>query len=244
LTSNVTAEEQRLGSLRIHVARPQSDSKVGALLYPTIFGLEDSMRGFARSIADAGVTAVVWDPYDGEDSTSDAKEMLARSKDREDAEVVRDLKAIVDHMEGELDLPDIAAVGWCFGGRLALVHAGSDDRVGTVCTYNPTMWSETPVAIGPFTQSRADFVGQTMDEFELAKAIGGPVQVCRPGSDFTQPAEYDRLIGALHSRNDPTVYEYYPKAEHGFSYTPGADNERAQRQSWATTLELLGRAGA
>lgn len=48
-----------------------------------------------------------------------------------------------------------------------------------------------------------------------------------------------RLHVALRTRQDPTIYEYYPAAGHGFSYTPGEANERAHRYAWATTLSLF-----
>jgi dienelactone hydrolase len=48
-------------------------------------------------------------------------------------------------MQGELGLDAIAGIGWCFGGRVALVHGGSDDRLSAVAAYNPTVWSDATV---------------------------------------------------------------------------------------------------
>jgi carboxymethylenebutenolidase len=135
--------------LRVHIAYPAAKSDAGVLLYPTIMGLNDPMRSFARAFADEGMTAVVWDPYDGEDGNGVMPEMLARSQKREDHEVVRDLKLIVDHMQEALGLVSIAGIGWCFGGRIGLLHAGSDGRLGALAAYNPTIWSEAGIDIGP-----------------------------------------------------------------------------------------------
>lgn len=157
VSSAVRSEDARIGALRIHVAHGTSGSRAGVLLYPTINGLDETMRARASSLASAGMTAVLWDPYDGEDGSGD-------------------------------------------------------------------VW---------------DFPGQTMDEFALAASIRGPVQVCRPGHDLNQPAEYRRLLDALHARHDPTFYEYYPEAEHMFSHKPGQANERAHRFAWAATLSVL-----
>ena len=228
-----------MDSLRIHVAQVAPASRAGVLLYPTIMGLDDTMRACAQAFVDAGMTAVVWDPYDGEDGNGEVGTMLAKSKEREDQDVVRDLKLIVDHMQHELDLASVAGVGWCFGGRIGILHAGSDHRIGVLSAYNPTMWSPTPVDIGIGMVGRADFPNQTMDEFVIAESIRGPVQVCHPEHDFTQPAEYRRLVEALYKRQDPTFYEYYPGADHGFSYTPGLANEKAYRFAWTATLSLF-----
>lgn len=236
----MSSEDVRLGRLRIHVARPQSGSPPGVLLYPTIMGLDATMRAFAAQLAGAGFTAVVWDPYDGEDGTGSPREMLPRSKACEDEQVIADLTSIVDHMQRDVEVGALAGLGWCFGGRIGLLHAGVDSRITVLSAYNPTLYSELPVdikGIGPM--SRADFAGQTMDEFALATAIRGPVQVCRPEHDLTQPAEYDRLLAALVAREDPTLYEHYPHAHHGFSYTPGPANERAHRLAWGSRLSLL-----
>ena len=233
------AEDRRLGRLRVHVALPSTASTSGVLLYPTITGLTQSMRDFADAFARDGHAAVVWDPYDGEDGSGDIPEMVAKSARCEDNAVVSDLREIVDYMRDELRLGSLAAIGWCFGGRIGLLHAGSDDRIGMLSAYNPTIWSQTPVVIDGIARSRADFPGQTMDEFALASAIAGPVQVSQPEHDFTQQAEYDRLLQALRDRPWPTSYEYHPGADHGFSYTPGEANQRAHRFAWTATLSLL-----
>lgn len=240
-TVEVESEDRRLGALRIHVAHAPTASQTGVLLYPTIFGLDGSMRACARAFAEAGHTAVVWDPYDGEDGTGVVPEMLAKSKALEDRSMVADLTRIVDHMHDELDLPFVAGIGWCFGGRIGILHGGSDHRVGALSSYNPTIWSPTPVDVAgiPVPMSRAQFPGQTMDEFALAASLRGPVQISRPEHDFTQPAEYRRLLDVLHARPDPTFYEYYPGAQHGFSYTPGPANVAAHRLAWPGTLAMF-----
>ncbi|MBS1895320.1 MAG: dienelactone hydrolase family protein [Actinobacteria bacterium] len=235
----VRTEDVRLGRLRLHMAHPESKGDAGVLLYPTIFGIDDAMRGFAAELALGGLTAVVWDPYDGDAAVGGVGEMLARSKRCEDGQMIADLTEIVDHLRG-LGLDRIAALGWCFGGRVALLHAGGDQRLEAVASYNPTIYSEAPLEVpGIGLMSKADFGGQTMDEFGLARSIRGPVQVARPARDLTHPAEYRRLFEALCERPDPTVYEYHPHATHGFSYTPGEANERAHRLAWANTAALF-----
>lgn len=235
-------EDRRLGALRIHIAYPAAKSQAGVLLYPTIMGLNDPMRSFAKAFANEGMTAVVWDPYDGEDGSGVMPDMLARSQKREDHGVVRDLKLIVDHMQEALGLVSIAGIGWCFGGRIGLLHAGSDHRVGALAAYNPTIWSVDGIDIGPARVSRSDFPGQTMDEFQLAAAIRGPVQIAQPQHDFTRPEEYQRLLEALRTRSDPSVHDYYPGAEHGFSYSPSETNQRAHRFAWGVSLSLFAEA--
>jgi len=234
----------RLDPQHVYVAHAEGTVRGGVLLYPSILGVDGLLRGCAHEFARAGITAVAWDPYNGEEISRDVPEMLARSKRCEDRAVLRELTAIVDHMTVELGLSRIAGIGFCFGGRIALVHAGTDDRICAVSAYNPTVFSdtiptETPASSGGHAVTRADYPGQTLDEFSLAAAIKGPVQLCHPGLDFTPPALYQQLMDVLRGRPDPTIYEFYPGAVHGFNFTSGEDNERARRYAWATTLSLF-----
>lgn len=237
--NDVTSADIRLGPLRVHVARKSHGSQTGVLLYPTIRGLDNAMRTTAQAVANAGMYAVVWDPYNGEDATGDVFDMLDRSKECDDQNMVRDLKSVVDYMKGELGLTSVAGIGWCFGGRVALIHGGSDDRICAVSGYHPTIWPEDPVQFAGRSLSRADFPGETLDEFALASSVNGPVQICHPERDFVPRAVYERLLEALRARPEPTIYEFHPGADHGFSFAPGKTNEEAHRFAWATTMSLI-----
>jgi len=237
---SIEVTDVALGSARAQVTAPSQPSEAGVLLYPTIMGIDAAMRRFAEDLAAREMTVVTWDPYAGEPTSDVLMEMVVRSKACEDSRAVDALKLITDHMQTKLGLRQIAGIGWCFGGRIGLLHAGLDDRIAVLSAYNPTILSPTPVEIaGVGVTSKADLPGQTMDEFDLARRIVGPVQVTRPARDFTQPAEYQALIDALFKREAPTFYEYYPGVGHGFSYIPGEANERAQRYAWTGTLSLL-----
>ena len=239
MTGNVEILE--LGSARASLTRPASGNGVGVIIYPTIFGLNEAMAGFAANLADAGFTVTTWDPYDGEPLGSDVMAVIARSMKIEDERCLDSLKLITDHLHGPLGLQRIGGVGWCFGGRIGLLHAGQDTRVTAFCSYNPTLLPPEPVEVEGFgTICRSDCPGQTMDEFTLAEQMNGPVQVTRPGHDFTQPEQYQQLIDALYARKFPTFYEYYPLVGHGFSYEPGKANEAAQNYAWPNTHQLLG----
>jgi carboxymethylenebutenolidase len=237
--SDLTSVDVRLGPLRVHVARPAQQSGVGVLLYPTIRGLDETMRQAARMLAAAGMCAVVWDQYNGEDVTGDITDLLARSRQCEDSTVVHDLTTVVDFMHDDLALVSVAGLGYCFGGRIALIHAGNDDRIRAVGSYHPSIFLDAPIMFGGRPLSRADFPEQTMDEFALAAAINGPVQISQPEQDFTLQAAYDRLRAALLTRPEPTFFEYHPGAQHGFAFAPGEANDRAIRYARATTTAIF-----
>jgi carboxymethylenebutenolidase len=228
-----------LGSARASLTRPARGNGVGVILYPTIFGLNKAIAGFASNLSEAGFTVAIWDPYDGETLSSNIVAVVARSKQIEDDRCVESLQAITNYLRS-LGLGRIGGVGWCFGGRIPLLHAGRDARVTALSSYNPTILPPEPVEVaGVGKICRSDCPGQTMDECKLAEGIEGPVQVTRPGHDFTQPPQYRRIVDTLFARTFPTFYEYYPLVGHGFSFTPGDANEAAQRYAWRNTHQLL-----
>jgi carboxymethylenebutenolidase len=231
--------EVRVGQARLHVVRAASGG-AGVLVQPTIAGVNDHMRTVAADLAANGFTAVVWDPFRGEPVSGDRMNQIQQAKALRDDRIIADLAAATEYMAGALGLNALGAVGWCMGGRAALVHAGQDTRIGAVSAYNPTILTDKVVEMWGARFTRADAPGQTMDEFALAGAIGGPVQVVRPGEDIAQPDDYARLTERLYARPHPTLVEYYPLASHGFSYTPSSPaNIAAGRQSWASTLAMF-----
>lgn len=230
----------RRGNLRLYVARPDAPGRAGVLLHPTIAGLEPRMTRIADAFAQEGFTAVVWDPYDGEDQPIDTMLNFARSKLLTDVGVVQGITRTTDFMQKELGLEAIGSIGWCLGGRTALLHAGLDPRIQAVSAYNPTLLSATPVNVWGQSLSKADVPGQTMDEMAIARKIVGPVQVVRPGHDICQPAEYETLRQALYSRAYPTIFEYHPEAEHGFSYTLDKPASiKANALAWPSSVALF-----
>ena len=237
---SVETNELLIGSAHALVISPRGRSHTGVLLYPTIMGVNEPMRRVAGELAERRMTVVIFDPYRGDPVKGSHLEIIEKSNSLRDDHAVDDLTQITNHMKTALGLEKIGGIGWCYGGRIGLLHAALDNRVEVLCCYNPTMLSD-PIEIEGhgIVVSKAAQVGQTMDEMVLARQIVGPVQLVHPAKDFTQPKEYDALSDALFSRGDPTFYEYYPGTDHGFSFFPGTANERAQKFAWPRTLSLL-----
>ncbi|UOQ56375.1 dienelactone hydrolase family protein [Leucobacter allii] len=236
---SITASDARIDELAIHVARPSGGSATGVLLYPTIAGLDEHMRAQAATLAEEGLTAVVWDPYDGNPPAGGRPAALELSKSFQDEDIITSVTKVLDYMEDELGLTSFSAWGWCFGGRVALLHAGLDSRIGAVAAYNPTIWGDQVVEFGPMRFSGADFPGETMDVIAGASAVRGPVQICHPENDFTPQDVYDALITQLRERSAPTAYEYYPGIGHGFGQGETDADAAARAQAWPRTLAVL-----
>lgn len=233
-------EPLALGPVRALLARPRRTGGVGVILQPTIAAIDDYMTRTALSLAELGHTVLIWDPYRGERPPQDMRGQLERSRRIADDDAMHDLMACSEHLSGALGMRRVATIGWCLGGRYGLLQGGLDQRIDLVCAYNPTIYAARPVPLYGIPTSKADFPGQTLDEFALAAHIRGPVQVCRPGKDLAQPAEYQRLQEVLYARQAPTLINYFPQAEHGFAYHVATQGDRAAAAiAWPATLALI-----
>ena len=119
----------------------------------------------------------------------------------------------VDAMLGEFGLRSVAILGFCIGGRFALLQAARDKRLKACAMAYPSI--ENP-----------RLANQELDALGLAASIDCPVHLIRPGNDHvTSPETYEVLTRSLLTRNSPTTIQIHPAAEHGFMHrnTPEAN---------------------
>ncbi len=194
-------------------AAPEQSKGNGVLLLPTIFGVNDFARSYADTLADAGLTAAVWDINSGLPLTTDYQECIRRARTLTDASVAGMVARWLDTMLGEFGLSRVAVLGFCIGGRFALLQAARDKRLRGCAMAYPSI--ENP-----------RLANQEQDALALAADIACPVHMLRPGNDHvTSPETYEDLTRALLKRNAPTTIQFYPEAEHGFMHrkTPAAN---------------------
>ncbi|WP_031466449.1 dienelactone hydrolase family protein [Sciscionella sediminilitoris] len=226
------AKQVRIGDLNAHLAEPEGGSSGGMLLLPMIDGIGARVRTFAEDIANAGVTTLCWDVFHGASSDTHAHEdlfgMLAQL---DDATAIGEQRALLEYMFGELGLRKVGVIGYCLGGRFALLLGAADQRVANVIAYHPTVPSEPAP-------------NHSLDPFAEARRIGAPAMVHYPGQDTLVPREsFERLREGLESRAEAdTITHLYPLAEHGFSNNTRHENPVnlvAYERSWPQTLEFI-----
>jgi carboxymethylenebutenolidase len=196
-----------------YVAEPEQGARSGVLILPTIFGVNDFARSFADTLANAGLSAAVWDINSDLPLTADYQECIKRARTLTDARVAAVVTQWLDAMLGEFGLSSVAVVGFCIGGRFALLQAAHDQRLRACAAAYPSI--ENP-----------RLANQERDALSLAATIACPVQMLRPGNDHvTSPETYDALTRTLLARRAPTAIQLYPEAEHGFMHrkTPDAN---------------------
>src|SRR5262249_24325435 len=114
------------------LAQPDVPTKSGVVILPTIFGVNAFVRGYAETLARAGLAAAVWDPYEGLPLITDYEESKTRSRKLSDSGMQANVKKWVDYMENDLALTSIGVLGFCLGGRYAPIcpPAGKRKKAG------------------------------------------------------------------------------------------------------------------
>lgn len=226
-TSSITVD-----SLNAYLARPADDAGGGMLLLPMVTGINQHVREFADDIARAGVTALSWDPWHGPSADDTPVEDLFGLMGRLDDETcLSEQSRLLDYLFGELGLRRVGVIGFCLGGRFALLLAGRERRLANVVAYHPT------VPLPPYPN-------HTLDAVDYTGRIEAPVMMLYPGQDHLVPREsFDNLQTALYGRkNTASIIHLYPAAEHGFSGGARTSNEvnaEAYRLSWPQAMAFI-----
>lgn len=215
----------RVHGLVTHAERPRA----GILLLPTITGVDAFMRERGQALAEAGFTSLVWDPYPGEAPPADLPAALIRSKKLNDG-AIDDMSACVSHMLDAMKLPAVAVVGFCLGGRYALVLGARDKRLFACVPYYPSV-------------HYPNLPHQTFDAVALSAEIPCPAHLIHGGADqvFVQAA-FEKVREALERRAAATVVQVHPGAVHSFmrpDLQKAPANASASRLSWPPVIAFL-----
>jgi len=121
------------------LAQPDAPTKSGVVILPTIFGVNAFVRGYAETLARAGLAAAVWDHYEGLPLTTDYEESKARARKLNDDGMHAKVKKWIDYMVSDLALASVGVLGFCLGGRYVLMAAAQDQRVKACAAAYPSI---------------------------------------------------------------------------------------------------------
>ncbi|MEU5846655.1 dienelactone hydrolase family protein [Saccharopolyspora shandongensis] len=206
-----------------YLATP-SGSGPGVVVVQEWWGLTDHVADIADRLAAEGFVALAPDLYGGH-TTHDAKEAARLMQQLPVDQAARDLSGAVDYLLAHESVTgsSVGAVGFCMGGKFAIVLAAQQgDRVGAVVPF-----------YGMPSVADTDFAGLTAP------------MLCHFG-------EYDRSIsmdavGELRDKIQqqsevrPQIHVY--PAGHAFfnDQNPAAYHEDSARTAWPRTLDFLRR---
>jgi carboxymethylenebutenolidase len=224
----IRTEQVNVGRVCGHVAHAERP-RGSVLVLPTITAVDAPMRDIAQRLAEAGLTALVWDPYPGEAAPADppsAQPLAAKLNDG----AVDGMSDCVSYMLDTLRLPAVAVLGFCLGGRYAVCLAARDKRLFACVPYYPSI----RVPMSP---------NQSLDAVALAAEISCPVHLVHGTADqvFLQPV-FEQVRAVLEKRPVATVVQVHPGAVHSFmrpDLHKVPANAAASRLSWPPVVAFL-----
>jgi carboxymethylenebutenolidase len=232
----------RDGLCPAYVYRPASGAQWPAVLvYMDGIGIRPPVLELGERLASGGYYVLLPDLYyrSGPYAPMDARAVFADPDSRRmlserfmslatSANIMSDTGAFLDYLEKQPDVRPggIGVTGYCMGGRLALIAAGTyPERIAAAASYHGARLAndapDSPHLLAPKVKARI--------------YVAGAVE------DPSFPDEMKALLEkALTEAGVDHVVETYP-ARHGWVFrdTPVYDAEQSERH-WRTLLALLG----
>lgn len=208
-----------------YLARPRADGAYPAVL--VIAGNrigEEYIPNTCAALALAGFVGLAPDIFHViPESARTLDEMRAAGADHNDNDVLHDIAAGIDHLRGQPFVRGggLGVVGFCYGGRIAMLLGARSREVDGVVAYHP----------GPVTAE------------EIAR-LRAPVQVhCGTADRNVSLVQIRALEAMLGAQGTPNEVHLYERADHGFlAYTrPPRYDPVAGALSWQRTAAFLRR---
>jgi len=223
-TIQVTAYDG--GKFAAYLAKPAQGSGPGLVLLQEIFGINGYMKSMADRYAEEGYVVLVpdlfWRMKPGVElgySGADFKEALGYNERLDEENAVNDIAATLAAIRA---LPEqagkVGTIGYCLGGRLAMLAAARTDVDCAVSYYG--------VGLDAYTNK--------------IPAIHCPMIFHFAENDaLTPPASREKIIAALKAK--PSIETYvYPGCDHAFA-TPEREHfdKPAAMMAYSRTMAML-----
>jgi len=181
-----------------YLATPEGPGPHGAvILIHEWNGLVDRVRQVADAFAEEGYVALAVDLYSGRTGGNREENIALVKQARADpARMVENLNAAVAYLRDREDVSGkVAAIGWCFGGGVALSYAlGGDNHEGT-----------------------AVFYGSLLEDPEQMQHIHHEIYGTFAGQDQGIPPEQvEQFVAALRAAGIANDVHIYDDTQHGF----------------------------
>jgi dienelactone hydrolase len=230
-----TADTKMKGYLAFDAT--QEGKRPGILVIHEWWGHNDYARARADMLAELGYVVLAVDMYgDGKQAThpEDAQKFssaVVENMDQAKARFEQAMKTLKAHPM--VDREKIGAVGYCFGGSIALAMANAGYDLDAVGAFHAGV--QLPVMPSAETPVTANIL--------VANGAADP---------FISPESVAQWTMAMDKAKIAYEYKAFENTKHGFT-DPGADargkefglpleyNEKADRESWAMLQELLDR---
>lgn len=211
----------------------QATPRAGVLVFPEAFGLSDHARERAERLAGQGYVALACDLHGDARLIDDLEQAIGLIKplmaepNRTRARAGKAMDALIG--SGHVDAARVAAIGFCFGGTMALELARSGADVRAVVGFHSGLGTQAP---------KTD-----------ARNIKGKVLVCIGADDPMIDADARRTFEAeMKDGGCDWQMHVYGGTVHSFTNKAAAKRGKpeairygaeADRRSWAAMTELF-----
>lgn len=182
-----------LGGLKTYLSGEPSNPAI--IFVPDVFGIDTpNMRALADKAAESGYYAVLPDFLYGDPMTNDFSKLPAWLQKHSPAKGFEDAKHVIQALK-EKGVSSIGAVGFCWGAKVVVELAKSDDIKAAVLLH-------------------PSFV--TVDDIKEVKT---PISVLGAEIDRTTPPELAKQFDEILSSKEevPSYVKIFPGVEHGWS---------------------------
>jgi carboxymethylenebutenolidase len=219
-------------AMRMHLSAPAGAGPLPAIVVMQHQGgVDEFIQQTTQRLAHSGYVAAAPDLYhrDGPHCQDD---IVARRSRLSDRRIINDISVTVDYLQAQSTVAKgrIAIIGFCMGGRLALLGAA------THSAFNAA------VAFYPGNAFRA-WGRDLPSPFERLKDVHCPIQGHFGAVDANpSPDDMAKLDAELTKFAKRHEFYSYPNAGHGFlDHTKQSYRLDADEASWPRTLEFLKR---
>jgi carboxymethylenebutenolidase len=216
--------------MRLFTARPDGEGPFPAVVViQEVLGVNDNIQSIATRLAGEGFFAAAPELYHREPKTTftfaELQDAIAAAMRLTDEGLVADLNDACAALKArpEVKPGPLGIVGFCLGGRVALIAAAHTPHFGAVASFYGSRIAGTPL----------------VDEVARLQI---PICIFYGGNDPWIPVEQPRAIAArLAERGSSAELVVYEQAGHGFVNRPEESpaNADAAAASWSRTLRLF-----
>lgn len=210
------------------VARTAAEGAPGVVILPDVRGLHPYYERLAEAFADAGVHAVAVDFYSRTAGTGHRRPEFDYPPHRaqvRDEQVTADATAGADLLR-EAGVERVYALGFCFGGRAALLQAAEPVWSGVVGFYG---W---PARAGPDGRSPISDASAGRVRCPVLALYGEADE----GIGQADRDAYSQALAGAGASYDSVVY---PGAPHSFFDRHMQDQAEACADAWRRVLDLI-----
>jgi carboxymethylenebutenolidase len=220
----------------IYIARLEKQARRPAvIIVHEIFGLNDHIKDVAKRLAQKGMVAFAPDLFASEPGLPEDRNDIAAMREIwskiPDARIIEDLGAVYRQCTKHPDVmaDKVGMVGFCMGGAMALMFAGSSHQISWVADFYgrikyPELTEQKPKhPIDYVSQLRCPFIG----------IFGGK-------DDLITADQIEELTKALGPTKQKFEIKVYPEAGHAF-FNDQREHFHAEsaKDAWQKMLDFV-----